>query len=980
MGSFLAGWARIGGGWASSSAPLLAPWSVPWLHSWVLHCCLDFWTSLSSIQQSPIWTSSSSLRPGSCLPGGWAAGPACQATTTSLAWQHSSKGSRSQFEDLQIKPSSETLSTSTRSSCSCCKAFSSFSPFPSRARSASVEGGVQRQTEVGRRIGGGPTYHLNRLAQEFLRGSSRQQHHSAEDLAQCPRLRQGFGGSRAAWSWGRVSPQRLRQEYTLQGRGVRLAQIEHQDGVCSSKRGIGACATAVRFRSFSISALRAGFGGHRTCRIWCSKGYSFGCPRSADRFPISATGVGVVCRDSRKWQQSRTNRSFGPIHCGRSASSCAGRLWGWHLWIFLNTSKLCLGFGKHGRASQVDSLRLLETFPGARSRRACGEGPRVGTKWGRPCWRGSNFTWQTMCLRLQCQDPVTCSSRQRARSWYCRRTSTLAKEEAQSSLAESLEALTSILPQITASLKDLQERTEGMEAQRPADRVSALRRPPTGLSSPSVPAAQLLKEMPRPKSFAASTKQPHESFSEEEAREMSLEALLESQDLTRAVIAQSQALTTFISHLTATSSDPFHKTRVPPQLPYPPKAVSRAKLQAELAAQRGTFFVSVIQQMARRMQPAVAVDADMLALRSRGITPTQYLERFGGYGQCRDIGFFTWQVAGGTRPQIHDGRQPPCREGRAEFVVCGPGADGHGQWQHAGRPLAVADRGPSSSSVRKQVGGVSSIANALCANSPPTLDHNSPTILEGDGHHLGPAVRSCGESKRIQQGHYKRQHRPDLRSRSPKEEAQGKGRRERPQRTATEPSSRRRGIESDDARLEEQVSAAQILAPLPRWILRTKTRFAAFLARSFHIQRCGSSPASAVFPIPAPHLRRFDAQDTPKLNARKWARLCIQRALHVVVLALNFIHNNNAMFPFQRWRGDEMPPTWRSMAESSLFWQCCRPGFHPLPGRSGFEFIARLAELEHFASSHEAFCHDLYMQEASQQIPRPLHKVGRIQK
>ena len=51
---------------------------------------------------------------------------------------------------------------------------------------------------------------------------------------------------------------------------------------------------------------------------------------------------------------------------------------------------------------------------------------------GRPCWRGSNFTWQTMCLRLQCQDPVMCSSRQRARSWYCRRTSTLAKEEAQS--------------------------------------------------------------------------------------------------------------------------------------------------------------------------------------------------------------------------------------------------------------------------------------------------------------------------------------------------------------------------------------------------------------------------------------------------------------------------------------------------------------------------------------------------------------------
>ena len=64
----------------------------------------------------------------------------------------------------------------------------------------------------------------------------------------------------------------------------------------------------------------------------------------------------------------------------------------------------------------------------------------------------------------------------------------------------------------------------------------------------------------------------------------------------------------------------------------------------------------------------------------------------------------------------------------------------------------------------------------------------------------------------------------------------------------------------------------------------------------------------------------------------------------------------------------------------SLLTACSRPGSHPLPpGRSGFEFIARLTELEHFASSHEAFCTDLYAG-VSEEAPRPLQVCGRIEK
>lgn len=35
----------------------------------------------------------------------------------------------------------------------------------------------------------------------------------------------------------------------------------------------------------------------------------------------------------------------------------------------------------------------------------------------------------------------------------------------------------------------------------------------------------------------------------------------------------------------------------------------------------------------------------MSVLRDRGVTPTQYLERFGGFGKTKDIGFIVWQVA-----------------------------------------------------------------------------------------------------------------------------------------------------------------------------------------------------------------------------------------------------------------------------------------------------------------------------------------------
>ena len=73
-------------------------------------------------------------------------------------------------------------------------------------------------------------------------------------------------------------------------------------------------------------------------------------------------------------------------------------------------------------------------------------------------------------------------------------------------------------------------------------------------------------------------------------------------------------------------------------------AMGRAKLQSELAAHRGTFFTSVLTQMARRMNPTSSVESSPKELLERGVSGVRYLERFGGYGKQRDLGCLQFQV------------------------------------------------------------------------------------------------------------------------------------------------------------------------------------------------------------------------------------------------------------------------------------------------------------------------------------------------
>ena len=239
------------------------------------------------------------------------------------------------------------------------------------------------------------------------------------------------------------------------------------------------------------------------------------------------------------------------------------------------------------------------------------------------------------------------------------------------SLAETLESITQTLPAITSQLQDLSSRTAAIEAgvAHPPERSSALGRPLGGLASTGsvdgLSLGHLAKAMPPPK-----TSQPMRAhFTEEETAEMEAEIPDGAPELAKAVLEQSKALTALVSQIATSSSDPMSDLGSFTSSLSSKGAAGRAKLQAELATHRGTVFQSVLHSMARRMQPAQPAEVELLQLRDRGINPTQYLERFGGYGRTRDIGFINWQVALCLNHMQED-NLPAAKDALALLFVC----------------------------------------------------------------------------------------------------------------------------------------------------------------------------------------------------------------------------------------------------------------------------------------------------------------------
>ena len=181
------------------------------------------------------------------------------------------------------------------------------------------------------------------------------------------------------------------------------------------------------------------------------------------------------------------------------------------------------------------------------------------------------------------------------------------------------------------------------------------------------------------------------------------------------------------------------------------------------------------------------------------------------------------------------------------------------------------------------------------------------------------------------------------------------------------------GNGAQDEPIQQSITFQSLAASLPRWILATRARFAAYLAKTFHLQ-CGDSvPSTVVFPLPLADLGLFRG-GASRLSKRRWLTLVRKRLLHIIIVALNYLHDG--------FHGGDVALLGRRPNEIqkaihkrlwSLVAACDTPGEVPLsPGRSGKEFIARLHILEEFAKTCPFVCEDLY-EEGPQDFER---KVG----
>ena len=531
------------------------------------------------------------------------------------------------------------------------------------------------------------------------------------------------------------------------------------------------------------------------------------------------------------------------------------------------------------------------------------------------------------------------------------------KRATTATLASQLQTITAALPGLTAKLEEVASKQQDMEARIAAGPAASLKEPLGTLgATPKALQAVPIASLGPPPGTSRMLLAPQAPLSglALEAEELQQEGVEQSNDpLARAVLAQSQALTALVSQLAAASSDPV--LDLGGQGVSTRGAAQRAKLQEELASGRGSFFAAVLGNMARRMSPAATASTDPAVLHSQGVCLSRYWERFGGFGSAKDLALRAPSgddhgcLAGGKGGAGPRPRGAPC---------CLPRAGQYGRWEagpwEAGPRLSFDLAGGAPQwNVSGPAGQQPPQESPLHSFGKPALGHRRAWVSQRNGGYpkqeagyyapKGTGWRSRGSSRSGA--------RSEAKETAPKAQAalylsagpQGPFApfppasgaapaipAERPNfspPTAGAPlgtsvppilPSRFASVATQGANAlrgrPEAPSAAHVAstfgttisffrfaACLPRWILKTGTPFAAFLASTFDMpkQRVGTCPSSATFPLPVPSLGIFRGSG-PHMPRPAWKRLVLKRLLHVVVCALNFVHDGH------RWPNERL--------------------------------------------------------------------------
>ena len=222
------------------------------------------------------------------------------------------------------------------------------------------------------------------------------------------------------------------------------------------------------------------------------------------------------------------------------------------------------------------------------------------------------------------------------------------KKPTTASLAEEIRTITDLLPALTNQIAQLQQGQKDMVAKMQAQEAKSRLRPSQlPVSAPLQQFAKMMGSPPRTKMASPST--PKDRLQTEpqevEDQEEDLERMPGGGLLAQAVLQQSRALTSLVSQLS--NADPLLELHAGGSgMSLGSKgAQGREKLQTELASRSGNFCLAVAQNAFRRMRPAQKVPSKLEDFRSTEFSMVTYLEKFGGYGNFRELGLIQFCLA-----------------------------------------------------------------------------------------------------------------------------------------------------------------------------------------------------------------------------------------------------------------------------------------------------------------------------------------------
>ncbi|CAE7231762.1 unnamed protein product [Symbiodinium sp. CCMP2456] len=247
-----------------------------------------------------------------------------------------------------------------------------------------------------------------------------------------------------------------------------------------------------------------------------------------------------------------------------------------------------------------------------------------------------------------------------------RKASTKPKRPTTSQLAEQMETMLSMLPALAQQVQEISSRQKALEVKAsappsapsapgvmPAHRASFPIGPSPALPNPLGTLRGLVGNPPKVRAPVPPPPVPLASeqalLDEEVVQDPETGALVvptSASPFEDAMLRQSQVLGTLVSHLVA-QADSGDSSLGPTSgaLLGTRGATKREKLQEQLAARTGGFFLQVSQQALRRLSPSEPAPLSREDLLTRRPLFTAYAERFGGFGHQRSLGIVFWLLS-----------------------------------------------------------------------------------------------------------------------------------------------------------------------------------------------------------------------------------------------------------------------------------------------------------------------------------------------